>query len=266
MGAALSALSAGLGDALTPGQVLTTGASFMTWLAVQRIVTGPLLSLIFGHRRWSSRTDEQRHRCSISLTSCCFSICTMACGCIGLLFPSPGVVADPIYGHSGFVQFATANTVGFFLWNMLAENSNAWGGFANLIHHASCVLSFIMVQHPFSPRIACALMLFEASTPALCTFNTLRNLGLEDTAVYRISRVLFAVLFFVFRLALGIPLTLLWYMDMYALANDPQRQVHSTTIFNISLFLPIPFLGVQFYWFWLIARAACRKGPHAKAV
>jgi len=250
-----------LGQALAPRQLLVTGASVLTWWGVQHLAARRVLSLLFGGERWASRTAEQQHRCSISFTSLFFSLFTVTLGTLGLLFPSPDVVVDPIYGESALIQCAAAAGVGFFIWNIMAENVNGWGGLQNLVHHVCCGTCFFFSQHPFSPRVVCTVMLFEASTPALATFKILQIFEMTGTQLYKASRVLFAVLFFIFRLALGIPLTAGWYWDMYELAHSPNRQVHSHAVFNISLVLPVLFLALNFYWFWQIIRQAVRRGP-----
>lgn len=247
------------GESLSGPQLATTAACFGTWLAVQHGATGPVLSLLLGEDLWKSRSEEQRHKCGISFTAGCFAATSLLFGSVGLLWPSPAIVADPIYGRSSFVQFAAANGVAFFMWNIWAENSRVFVGLPNFIHHVCCLICFVFMQYPFSPRVASVLMLFEASTPPLCAFNILKLFDLEHTPLYGKFRLAFAVLFFIFRLALGIPQTVLWYADMYALYNDQTRQIHSMKVFSMSLLLPVPYFGVQFYWFWLIARAAVRK-------
>lgn len=249
-----------LGAAASPSQLLVTTGSFLAWLLVQQSLAGPLLSRVFGQSLWTSRTAEERHACGISMTCGCYGVAAVSFGLIGLLYPSPSVEADPIYGYSEFVQFAAAHGVGFFLWNILAENSRAWGGWDKFAHHALCIVAHLVSQHPFSPKCLCMLMLFEFSTPPLCAFNVMRWLGLEDTQAYRNFRVAFAVLFFVFRIAFGIPMTAAWYADMYTLATDPLREVHSMAVFNIMLIVPIPFMCLQLWWFRLIARAVLKKG------
>lgn len=253
-------MSAQLGEALTSRQLLRTGACFLAWLAVERRVAGPLLEWVFGRELWASRTGEQKHRSRIGVVTMLFSPAAVLLGAYGLLFPDATVLADPIYGRSVAIQTGAPLVVGFFLWNLVTENVRAWAGWPNFVHHLCCVLGFVLVQHPFSARIACVLLLFEASTPALCTFNILRHFGMEHLPLYHVARVAFAVLFFVFRLALGIPLTVLWYYDMLALTRDSSRQIHSAAVFYLSLVMPIPFLAINVFWFGLIVRGALKKG------
>jgi hypothetical protein len=95
------------------------------------------MRLLFGRSLWDSRTEEQKHRCSVSFTSCLFSTASVFCGAVGTFFPSPSLAADPIYGRSDLSQLWEATGCGFFLWNLIAEcmgKSLRWG---NFLHHTS---------------------------------------------------------------------------------------------------------------------------------
>jgi hypothetical protein len=116
------------------------------------------------------------------------------------------------------------------------------------------------MPRPFLGGLATAFMLFEASTVPLCAFNILQVFGMTHTALYKRCRVLFAVLFVIFRVGNGFPTCFGFYKDMFALANDPAREVHSAVVYSMSLALPIPFMGLQLFWLWLIVKAFLKKG------
>merc|ERR1712232_73535 len=98
-----------------------------------------------------------------------------------------------------------AIVLGFFIWNIVADLIMQ-AGIGNFVHHISCAAMYLVIQTPFCPRIGCINLLFEASTPALVTFNILKVFNLDNSLLYSRARKAFAVLFIIFRILFGLPM------------------------------------------------------------
>eukprot|EP00013_Stygamoeba_regulata_P019161 CAMPEP_0177660202 /NCGR_PEP_ID=MMETSP0447-20121125/17893_1 /TAXON_ID=0 /ORGANISM="Stygamoeba regulata, Strain BSH-02190019" /LENGTH=276 /DNA_ID=CAMNT_0019165209 /DNA_START=206 /DNA_END=1036 /DNA_ORIENTATION=- len=111
-----------------------------------------------------------------------------------------------------------------------------------LLHHASSLL--VLIYTLISGQSGCELLraafLLEATNPNLHIRWMLRSFNMSTSAVYMANDAMFMVLFTLFRVVVGLPLT-------YLTVSDP----------GVSMFVKISALGMQgvsLFWFFTIMR------------
>lgn len=246
-----------LGDAVLMPQVAIMGISLMIWWLFQSCVAERLVINFFTSDAWLKLTGLDQRKVILAITSSVFSVAITVLATINLLFPVAAVKADRIYGLSEPVQATFAFATGFFMWNTLAELRDFDWPF--LLHHVVCILVYLFGQYPFLPQMGCFCLLFEASTPAFCLRNVLKIFGRDKTALYSKTSNLFAVVFIIVRILIGVPVSISWWGDMLTLLGSGKTTLHSTAIVYFYLVANLFLNGLNIYWFLRIMNGIIKK-------
>eukprot|EP00929_Paragymnodinium_shiwhaense_P027446 TRINITY_DN16109_c0_g1_i1.p1 TRINITY_DN16109_c0_g1~~TRINITY_DN16109_c0_g1_i1.p1 ORF type:complete len:284 (-),score=25.05 TRINITY_DN16109_c0_g1_i1:152-1003(-) len=246
-----------LGSALTLKQMGIMSASALTCFSVQRFVVPRVATLCFGEAAWTSASASDKQKASLSVVSGGFSILATALAAFNIAFPHKNVVVDPLYGSSLAYEICYAIAAGFFGWNLVVDCAEF--SVPKFMHHFLCFSLYFVGQRPFQTRMGSMCMLYEASTPPLCVFNVLQIFKRDGTELYRSARKWFAALFFLVRIAFGIPVALLWWKDMlHLLSGQDGRTLHSNKALYGFMVANVLLNGLNVYWFCHIVRGAIR--------
>ena len=152
--------------------------------------------------------------------------------------------------------------VGYFVWDIYVCIAEGWGA-AYIVHGVTCGFVFLGGLHPFLGHMGCVCTLFEAST----VFMHLRRFAIDlrwtklrPGIVVELSQA-FALVFFVVRIAIGMPASAMWWVTM--VGNMQSGVAHSVPVYMAYLASNVVMNGLNAYWFFLIIQQGL-KARNAK--
>jgi len=200
----------------------------------------------------------------VSFVSACFALLMTLVGLHLLVSPKAEIVDDIVFGRSELVQFGAAMSTGFFMWNLCVDKERS----VSQVHHVVALANSVLVTYPFVHRLTCVIFLWEASTIPLATFNILRALGLTHKPLYGHSRVLFAVVFMVVRLVIGIPMTMETARGLWAYQKSLTLSVPSSCLRMLPtcwmLLSMLVATTINTYWAFRVLRSILALTGDAK--
>lgn len=153
-------------------------------------------------------TASEKADAGILVVSFFFSVMVTIGASMILVDPDPVIMSDIIYGFSPRAQFMIAFSSGFFLWNLFADHSTV----SKIMHHVSCIFVYTFALYPTFHLMALICLLWEGSTPLLSIRSMLILMKRNNTPLFGVVNTLFAVVFFVIRILVGVPSSVLWWI------------------------------------------------------
>lgn len=255
---ATPSLRMALGDALSMDQVTMMLGSCAGWMVLY-FITRALSPRLPNYKLMSS---NDRFRFNFTVPALIHAVLASALALRVILTPDDTLVVDKIYGLSPRAQFSNALSAGYFMFDfgiaISVEKVNP--GF--VVHSVACFLSYFLGQRPFLNYTGCWFLLFELSTPFLLMRNLLLHSHNKTHPAYLQLQKVFAVMFFVARIGMGIPVSVLFWRDMLRLLRDGDG--HSTFVIGYYLLANITLNSLNVVWFIAIVQKGMRVRAETK--
>lgn len=184
----------------------------------------------------------------------------------GLLAPESHALVEDHYGSTPVTRHLTALAASFFVWDLVVCALDG-ESVAYFFHGAACLFVFLAGLRPFQQYMCLVVLLFESSTPFLHLRKFLIQTQRGDGLAYTVVSVLFALFFFVSRIAVGLPASYAWWKRMLALLAS--GDAHNEVVVYLYLACNLLLCGLNLWWMLQIVRLALastnvQHGKHRK--
>mmetsp|Transcript_32762 Transcript_32762/g.58069 ORF Transcript_32762/g.58069 Transcript_32762/m.58069 type:complete len:205 (-) Transcript_32762:101-715(-) len=169
------------------------------------------------------------------------------------------VTGDPRVMYGPVAQSAI-NESGVWFTSFLATDTllvtiHSLGGKETYIHHSIfAIVTAVFVVNCACPFTAAMLIAQEFSTPALNAFILLRVYTGLDSMVTQATFLLFALLFYIFRIFLNTLCTALFIMEVVRGFSGPSGFTISQPLQCVTMVVLIGGAGLQLHWGMIIAK------------
>jgi hypothetical protein len=233
------------------GTVASTATIFATMMAGIYSMT---------ENKYPDLTHQKHRQAALHATTGIFAVIGSSIALFQLIWPDEALRKDPIYGNSPIIQFLFSFTVGFFVFELAAILLfyNDVGDMPSLMHAIACMYVYGFCQYPFLPWMGCFCLLFELSTPALKLSRFTELVDPSCTVLIARCRLAFAIIFPVVRIFLGVPVSILWQLDMVKLLGEDR--CHSAPVVIGYMVLNVFLNALNLFWFLKIVKGAMKPG------
>ena len=148
---------------------------------------------------------------------------------------------------------------GYFAWATLCTLIFGGGSILPLVHHFLCFVVYLITLRPFLHHTGNVFLLWHASTLVLDAHSVGKILGAPSSGANRTLRLLHPAVFFVVRIAIGLPLSARFMIDMARLLWMGNAHSNAQVWFMIAVNVFINILNLA----WLLDRrfSACNVAP-----
>jgi hypothetical protein len=242
-----------LGKALEQEQLMIMAGSVLFWEVSYRVST------FFIMRFWQVDRDVAK-QLGLSVAS---SIHAIECCMLSLLMIFTVAKPDSLYERIPISQVNFAISTGYFVWDLIVVIFYDRFSVEFLLHASSCLLCYLFGQFPFLNYWGAYFLLFELSTPLLHVRKAMLVTGNKESPWMPTVENAFGLLFFVARIVVGIPMSLLVWRDLLRLLAEPEK-AHSTLIIYYYLAADTLLCGLNVYWFALMCRKQLKPKQKSK--
>jgi hypothetical protein len=243
-----------LGEAVDPKQLAVMAASACCWEILRRGAAW-LMKL-------NGRIPERaRQELAVSVASTIHAI--VAC-LLSLKVITTKERPPSLYERFDHSQLTFAISSGYFIWDLFIVVFVEKFDPAFLIHALSCLLCYVFGQFPFLNYWGVYFLLFELSTPLLHARKALFLLENDKSPWFGVVENGFALSFFIARIAVGLPMSVMVWRDLLDLLKRP-HEVHSHFVVYYYLLANTALCGLNVMWFSKMVQKALRGGKSKKA-
>jgi hypothetical protein len=238
-----------LGKAVTKPQLVVMLVSAIGWELLRR-------ASIFIFRRSQRFEIGVAKELAISVVGTVHAIVASAL-CLAVLFSNPPSYS--VYDEIALSQITFAISAGYFAWDILFELLVDKTDLAFLIHAIACFLCYLFGQYPFLNYYGVYFLLFELSTPLLHLRKGMLVLSQKGSRWFPIVEAAFGITFVMVRLVMGIPMSVLVWLELLKLQNT--HAVHSYFVVYYYLAANTVLCGLNIFWAWGMIRKRFVKKP-----
>ena len=243
-----------LGEALNSSQLTLMILSMITWEVVRRAA-----KMVF--TRVLSFSPDISRELGLSFAS---TIHAIVASMLSLALVATERRPASLYHRFELSQFTYAISSGFFAWDLLIVVFVEKFDPAFLLHAMSCLLCYVFGQFPFLNYWGVYFLLFEISTPLLHLRKAMLVTGNKQSKWFSRVEVGFALAFFIARIVVGIPMSILVWQDLLDLLNEPHL-VHSHFVVYFYLLANTLLCGLNIFWFSTMVRKRLLSSRKEKA-
>lgn len=233
-----------LGEALRLNQMTVMVSSMLCW-EVLRFASQTLLTR---SQRFSADVARE-----LGISIVCTVHAIVAC-VLALWLVMTESRPSSLYHRFELSQFMYATSSGFFAWDLYVVLFVDKFDLGFLIHAISCLLCYVFGQFPFLNYWGAYFLLFELSTPLLHLRKAMLVTGNKHSPWFITVETGFALAFFVARIAVGLPMSIMVWQDLLGLLNNTPHEVHSHFVIYFYLMANTALCGLNLFWFWNMAK------------
>ena len=242
------------GEAISQRQLTLMLTSLVSFEAVAKIAEK--LSVRMGV------VESDRREFGDTIASSLHATCVSIYSIMIALSPD-GDIMNNFYGRSDRVMNLFSFSAGFFAWDVIIVlRQFLVKGELHLdflIHGIVCFLCYFFGQFPFLNGYGLFFLMFEFSTPLLNFRRFLIHTGNNKSDFFKKIEMAFGIMFFLCRIAMGIPVSFLFLKDMYSLLVHHSHLVHNASIVYFYMISNSLMCGLNAYWFFFMVKKALRS-------
>ena len=162
-----------------------------------------------------------------------------------------------LYSKIELSQVIFAISSGYFIWDLMIVLFITRFDLAFFLHAFACLLCYVFGQYPFLNYWGLYFLMFELSTPFLHMRRAMILTKNTNSKWFPIVENTFGLTFIFVRLLVGIPLSVLVWVDLIYLLEQPQK-IHSYLVVYFYLIANFGLCLLNLIWFWQMTRKKTR--------